>query len=95
MAGREQMKIDFIEFASKAFVYFTEEEKRFFTRAPYHFAEIMAKFLKEMNLNTIMPCVRILGDLFLEGDALSLHVICTKSEELELLKSFQRILVHC
>lgn len=44
---REEMKADFAVFVGTAFLYFTDEERMFFTSAPYTFAETMAYLLQD------------------------------------------------
>ena len=43
----KQMKIDFACVVNQTFMYLTDEEKAYFTKAPYQFAEDLATLLME------------------------------------------------
>ena len=75
------MKIDFIQFVSKVFMYFSEEEKIFFTQqTSFNFGECIATLIKEMDTSILILCLRILGDLLYFSDSLSFYLIVTKNE---------------
>ena len=58
------MKIDFITFVSKVFIYFSEEEKKFFpSKTFFNFGECIATLIKDMDTSSLLPCLRVLGEL--------------------------------
>ena len=83
MMVRDQMRKDYIFFVATSFIYFNEEEKQYFTKAPYNFAVTLATLLKEMqNPQVDRQLVRVLGDLISDSDEVCSYLICQRSQDL-------------
>ena len=77
------MRKDYIFFVATSFIYFNEEEKQYFAKAPYNFAVTLATLLKEMqNPQVDRQLVRVLGDLISDSDEVCSYLICQRSQDL-------------
>ena len=86
------MRIEFLELTFIVFKFFTDEQKRHFTTAPYRFAQIIAEMLSDDHKNTRFTATRILGDLFYEKSSLCTYIVCEMKQNKRLIECLQFIL---
>ena len=98
------MARDFIHLVSVLFIYQDDSQKAYFMNKPYTFVEHITTYLAseiaiasnqnaQLINNTILPCLRMLGDLTSASDTLCSYLI--QSEHLNFLPTMHQILLNC
>ena len=88
-----KMKVDFIQCYEKVFSFLDEENSAKVANLDFPLEEVLTTILAEMDPLTTTGCLKMLGEIITNSEAMTTKIVSTKPQ-LKLLQSLQLVLIN-